>query len=255
MRARIHGELSDQSMLGPPEVGEYTLADLDYPVMRLLVVEDEPRVASFLQKGLKEDGFAVDAAADGQQGLALAFMTDYDAIVLDLMLPELDGLTLLRELRGRGNTTPILILTARDSVEDRVTGLDAGADDYLVKPFALAELLARLRALLRRGGAETEKLQVADLLVDLRTRRVERQGRRIDLTPKEFALLEYLADHRDQVVTRSMIAEHVWDMSFDGGSNVIDVYIRYLRSKIDDPFEAKLIHTRRGIGYVLSEHP
>lgn len=217
------------------------------------MVEDEPRVASFLQKGLKEAGFVVDTAADGRQGLALAFMTDYDAIVLDLMLPEMDGLTMLRELRSRESGAPVLILTARDSVEDRVRGLDAGADDYLVKPFALAELLARLRALLRRGGAETEKLQVADLEVDLRARRVERQGRRIELTPKEFNLLHYLLAHRNQVVTRSMIAEHVWDMGFDGGSNVIDVYIRYLRSKIDDPFEAKLIHTRRGIGYVLSE--
>jgi two-component system copper resistance phosphate regulon response regulator CusR len=223
--------------------------------MRLLVIEDEPRVASFLRKGLREAGFAVDAARDGHQGLALAFMADYDAIVLDLMLPQMDGLTLLREIRSRGNSTPVLILTARDSVEDRVTGLDSGADDYLVKPFALAELLARLRALLRRGTVEPEKLNIADLDVDLRARRVERQGHRIDLTPKEFSLLQYLLIHRDQVVTRSMIAEHVWEMGFDGGTNVIDVYIRYLRSKIDDPFETKLIHTRRGIGYMLSEHP
>jgi two-component system copper resistance phosphate regulon response regulator CusR len=223
--------------------------------MRLLVVEDEPRVASFLCNGLREAGFAVDQAAGGREGLALALMTDYDAIVLDLMLPEMDGLSLLRELRARGKSTPVLILTARDSVEDRVIGLDAGADDYLVKPFALAELLARVRALLRRGMAETETLQVADLAVDPITRRVERRGRRIDLTPKEFTLLRYLLLHRDQVVTRSMIAEHVWDMSFDGGSNVIDVYIRYLRSKVDDPFQTKLIHTRRGVGYVLSENP
>lgn len=223
--------------------------------MRILIVEDEARVASFLQKGLREAGFVVDAAEDGNRALELALSTDYDAVVLDLMLPHRDGLSVLRELRATGKSTPVLALTALDAVEDRVAGLDAGADDYLTKPFALAELLARVRALIRRGTAQSSQLNVGDLSLDLASRQVMRGGKRIELTPKEFTLLHYLIRHRDHVVTRSMIAEHVWDMSFDSGSNVIDVYIRYLRSKIDAPFDTKLIHTRRGIGYVLSETP
>jgi heavy metal response regulator len=219
--------------------------------MRLLVVEDEARVRSFLRRGFREAALAVDDAADGETALEQALYRPYDAIVLDLMLPGRDGFEVLRELRARGCRTPVLILTARDEVEDRVRGLDAGADDYLVKPFAFAELLARLRALLRRGAPDATVLRVGDLSVDLATRSVERAGRRIELTAREFALLEYLARHAGEVVTRTMIAEHVWNIDFDTFSNVIDVYIRYLRRKIDDPFETKLIQTRRGVGYVL----
>jgi heavy metal response regulator len=223
--------------------------------MRVLVIEDELRVRSFVERGLREAGFAVDAAADGEEGLRLGLVNPYDAIVLDLMLPKRDGLSVLRELRGAGRATPVLVLSARDEVEDRVRGLDAGADDYLPKPFAFAELLARVRALLRRGTARPSLLEIGDLRVDLLARKADRGGTKLDLTQKEFALLEYLARHADEVVTRTMISEHVWDMNFDSFSNVIDVYIRYLRRKIDEPFEKKLIHTRRGVGYMLSAAP
>jgi len=223
--------------------------------MRVLVVEDELRVRSFLERGLREAGFVVDAAEDGETGLGLALVHPYDAIVLDLMLPKRDGLSVLRELRAAGRATPVLVLTARDEVDDRVRGLDVGADDYLPKPFAFAELLARVRALLRRGSARPSLIRVDDLHIDLLSRKVERAGVRIDLTQKEFALLEYLARHTGEVVTRTMISEHVWDMNFDSFSNVIDVYIRYLRRKIDEPFGTKLIHTRRGVGYVLTATP
>jgi heavy metal response regulator len=218
--------------------------------VRILVVEDERRVRSFLERGLAEAGFSVDVAADGQAGLDLALVHPYDAIVLDLMLPKRDGLSVLRSLRAAGRAAPVLVLTARDEVDDRVRGLDAGADDYLPKPFAFAELLARLRALLRRGTSRPSLLEIGDLRVDLVARRAERAGRKL-----EFALLEYLARHAGEVVTRTMISEHVWDMNFDSFSNVIDVYIRYLRQKIDEPFAKKLIHTRRGIGYVLEARP
>jgi two-component system copper resistance phosphate regulon response regulator CusR len=223
--------------------------------MRLLVVEDESRVRAFLERGLREAGFSVDCAMNGEDGLRLALVNPYDAIVLDLALPGKDGLSVLRELRTGGRATPVLALTARDEVEDRVRGLDAGADDYMVKPFSFAELLARLRALLRRGTARSSLIEVGDLKIDLLSRRVERAGQRIELTPKEFALLEFLARHAGEVVTRTMISEHVWDMNFDSFSNVIDVYVRYLRRKIDDPFQQRLIHTRRGVGYVLSAEP
>jgi len=223
--------------------------------MRALVVEDEPRVRSFLERGLSEAAFAVDATERGDDALELALVHPYDVIVLDLMLPGCTGLEVVRELRRAGRSTPILILTARDQIDDRVRGLDSGADDYLVKPFAFAELLARVRSLLRRGSAQTSLLEVGDLRIDLLSRRVVRAGRVIDLTPKEYALLEFLARHAGQVVTRTMIAEHVWDMNFDSFTNVIDVYIRYLRRKIDQDFETKLIHTRRGVGYVLAAEP
>jgi len=223
--------------------------------MRVLVVEDETRVRRFLHRGLEESGFVVDACASGDEGLRLALVHPYDAILLDLRLPGLDGLGVLEALRKAGRSTPVLILTALDDVEDRVRGLERGADDYLGKPFAFEELVARLRALLRRGSDRPSVLRVDDLEIDLVNREVRRDGSRIELTAKEFALLEYLARNAGHVVTRSMIAQHVWDMSFDGLSNVIDVYIRYLRRKIDDPFERKLIHTRRGIGYALAAEP
>ncbi len=210
---------------------------------------------SFIERGLREAGFAVDSAATGDEGLRLALVQPYDVIVLDLMLPGLDGLGVLHELRAQGRATPVLVLSARDDVGDRVRGLDAGADDYLPKPFAFAELLARLRSLLRRGTARPSAIEIADLHIDLIARKVRRGGRAIELTAKEFSLLEYLGRHAGEVVTRTMIAEHVWDMNFDSFSNVIDVYIRYLRRKIDEPFEAKLIHTRRGQGYVLTADP
>lgn len=219
--------------------------------MRVLVVEDETRVRSFIRRGLVEAGMALDEAPEGPLGLELALAHDYDAIILDLTLPGMGGLEVLRELRERGSTVPVLILTARDSVDDRVRGLDTGADDYLVKPFAFAELLARVRALMRRGTPLSSVIEIGDLSIDVAARRVSRSGQEIELTSKEFALLEYLARHAGQVVTRTMISEHVWDINFDTLSNVIDVYIRYLRRKIDDPFEKKLIHTRRGVGYVL----
>ncbi|MCH2172896.1 response regulator transcription factor [Myxococcota bacterium] len=219
--------------------------------MRILIVEDESRVRSFLRRGFVEAGIAVDEASEGDEALSLAQVEPHDAIILDLTLPGLDGLDVLRQLRSKGCDTPVLILTARDSVDDRVRGLNCGADDYLVKPFAFAELLARIRALLRRGTAMTSVIAVGDLQIDLVSRKVERAGCCIDLTSKEFSLLEYMARHEGEVVTRTMISEHVWDINFDTLSNVIDVYIRYLRRKIDDPFEEKLIQTRRGVGYVL----
>ena len=219
--------------------------------MRVLLVEDEARVRSFIKRGLQEAGMALDEAVDGPRALELALANEYDAIVLDLTLPGLDGLDVLRQLRERSSAAPVLILTARGSVDDRVRGLDAGADDYLAKPFAFAELLARLRALMRRGTPQSAVIEVGDLRIDIASRKVERCGQAIDLTAKEFALLEYMARRAGQVVTRTMISEHVWDIDFDTLSNVIDVYIRYLRRKIDDPFEHKLIHTRRGVGYVL----
>jgi DNA-binding response OmpR family regulator len=220
--------------------------------MRILVIEDDAKLAAVLRQGLKEKGFAVDVAADGEAGLKLALTNDYDAVLLDLMLPGKDGLDVLRDLRGQGSAVPVLILTARSSVDERVLGLDLGADDYLPKPFDMKELFARLRAITRRPQVEpVTTLRVADLELDLSRREVRRGGTRIELTAKELALLEYLLRKKGMVVTRAMILDHVWDMHYHGGSNLVEVYINYLRRKIDQDFEPKLIHTVRGAGYVL----
>jgi heavy metal response regulator len=220
--------------------------------MRVLIVEDERKMAESLKRGLQEEGYAVDVADDGDDGWHFATENTYDVIVLDIALPKRDGIRLCRDIRGRGIKTPILMLTARDTVDAKVQALDSGADDYLTKPFAFAELLARLRALLRRSYTDlTLKLQVADLVLDPVTRRVTRAGRDMTLTQKEFALLECLMRHPNQVLSRTVLAESAWGESFDALTNVIDVYINYLRNKIDRDFEPKLIHTVRGAGYVL----
>ena len=220
--------------------------------MKILIVEDEQKTGDYLKQGLSEAGFVADLARDGVDGLHLALTGDYDLMVLDVMLPRLDGWQVLREIRQKSKHMPVLFLTARDQVEDRVKGLEFGADDYLVKPFAFSELLARVRALLRRGKtSEPELLQIADLELDLLRRRVTRGGRRIDLTAKEFALLELLLRRQGEVLPRSLIASQVWDMNFDSDTNVIEVAMRRLRAKIDDAFEPKLIRTVRGMGYVL----
>ncbi len=220
--------------------------------MRILLVEDDRKVASFIRKGLTEEGYAVDVIHDGENGLAMGLDRLHDIIVLDVMLPQKPGFQVLRELRQAKVTTPVLLLTARDAVEDKVQGLDAGADDYLTKPFAFAELLARVRALLRRAkAAQTPVLRVADLTLDPAARTVKRGPEAIPLTNREFALLEYFLRNPGRVLTRTMIAEHIWDYSFDAGTNVIDVYVNYLRKKIDAGRASKLIHTVRGVGYVL----
>jgi heavy metal response regulator len=220
--------------------------------VRLLVVEDENKVASFIKKGLEEEGYAVDLAADGEAGLAMALERVHDLIILDIRLPKMDGLQVLQMLRQDKITTPVLLLTVRATIEDKVLGLDAGADDYLTKPFAFQELVARVRALLRRR-AETDPttLRVGDLSLDPARRTVTRGGVKIDLTAREFSLLDYFMRNPGRVLTRTMIAEHVWDYSFDTSTNVIDVYVNYLRKKIDAEREPKLLHTVRGVGYVL----
>lgn len=224
--------------------------------MRILVIEDNHRLNSSLTASLVHEGYSVDSAYDGQEGQDLAELTAYDLILLDIMLPEKDGLEVCRDLRRRRVHTPILLLTARDSVDDRVQGLDYGADDYLVKPFAMRELLARLRALLRRQQPYKQgQLTIGDLALDPITHTVERDGRSLELTPKEFALLEFLMYHPNQVVTRDMIEQHIWNYDFECESNVIDVYIRRLRRKIDDPFAVKLLTTVRGVGYRLQPPP
>ncbi len=235
----------------------FAVAAADDRPMKILVVEDEEKTGEYLRQGLSEAGFVVDLARDGIDGLHLGQTGDFDLAVLDVMLPGLDGWQVLRGIRASGRQMPVLFLTGRDQVEDRVKGLELGADDYLVKPFAFAELLARVRVLLRRGvrGAESEQIQVADLELDIVRRRVVRGGRRIDLTAKEFALLELLLRRRGEVLPRSLIASQVWDMNFDSDSNVIDVAVRRLRAKIDDDFEPKLIRTVRGMGYVLEGDP
>ena len=221
--------------------------------MRILVVEDDPKIASFVVNGLKQSGFAVDHAADGEDALALARSISYDAAVMDIMLPRLDGLSVVQALRKASIHTPVLILSAKATVDDRVKGLQAGGDDYLVKPFAFSELLARIQALIRRAAhtPEPTRLKVGDLSLDLLTREVIRNGQKIELQAREFALLEYLMRHASRVVTKTMILEHVWDYSFDPQTNVVDVLVHRLRAKIDKDFPVKLVHTLRGVGYVL----
>ncbi|MCQ3938177.1 MAG: DNA-binding response regulator [Chloroflexi bacterium] len=221
--------------------------------MRILVVEDEPGVAGFLEQGLKESGYVVDVARDGADGLEYALACEYDAIVLDIMLPKMNGLELLREVRSRRVKSPVLLLTARDGVDDRVRGLDVGADDYLVKPFAFPELLARIRALLRRPPLQTNGiLQMGDLEMDAAKREVRRGGRLVELSPREFALLEFLLRHPNQVLSRTQILEHVWDFDYYSDTNVVDVYIGYLRRKLDREADPPLIQTVRGVGFRLS---
>lgn len=222
--------------------------------IRILVVEDEPSLLKIMTKRLKEEGYSVDACSDGQDGQYYSEITEYDCIVLDIMLPIIDGLSILKNLRAKEIITPILLLTARDSIEDRVKGLDNGADDYLVKPFSFDELLARIRVLLRRHKDIRDNIIcISDLTLDLVSHHVTRNGQSIELTIKEYAILEYLIRNKGRVMTRTQIAEHVWDYDFDYNSNIVDVYVRYLRGKIDDAFENKLIHTVRGSGYVLKE--
>ena len=222
--------------------------------MRILVVEDEKKVAGFIKKGLEEETYAVDVAYDGEEGLHLGVEGQYDLIILDIMLPKVDGLEILSQLRAQGSDVPILLLTAKDAVDDRVTGLNKGADDYLTKPFAFSELLARVRVLLRRGKAEVKTiLQISDLTLDLVSHKVNRGGDEIELTGKEYSLLEYFMRNQEKVLTRTMIAEHVWDYNFDTFTNVIDVYINHLRKKIDKGRQRKLLHTLRGVGYIMKE--
>ena len=221
--------------------------------MRILLVEDELQIADFIARGLTENGYSVDVCHDGEEAIHWPAVADFDVIILDVMLPVRDGIEVCRLFRRRGLRTPILMLTARDAVEDRVRGLDSGADDYLVKPFAFSELLARIRALSRREPALLgNELRVGDLVMDTATRTVSRAGVHLDLTAKEFALLEYLMRHPDQVLTRTVIAEHVWNYDFDNATNVIDVHVKNLRKKVDGPFETNLVQTARGVGYKIS---
>jgi two-component system copper resistance phosphate regulon response regulator CusR len=222
--------------------------------MRILLVEDEKKVADIIERGLKAERYAVDVCHDGQQGWDTANTYEYDLIILDLMLPGMSGSEILEKIRRKNSSGPILILTARDSMSDKVENFERGADDYLTKPFAFAELLVRIKALLRRGPVNRSSvLRVGDLEIDRLSQKVKRAGKKVDLTGKEYALLEYLATHPGRVFSRTMIIEHVWDQSFQGLTNIVDVYVRHLREKIDDPFEDKLLHTVRGVGYSLTD--
>jgi DNA-binding response OmpR family regulator len=224
--------------------------------MRILIVEDEKKLCELVERALKAERYAVDTASDGTTGWALAAAYDYDLVILDLMLPGLAGGEILQRIRRKNQQVPILVLTARDATEEKVRNFEAGADDYLTKPFAFAELLIRVKALLRRGSvSRSSVLRVADLEVDRLSQHVKRGGKRIELTPKEYALLEYLAANPGRVFSRTMIIEHVWDQSFEGLTNIVDVYVRHLRSKVDDPFPTKLIRTVRGVGYGLGDSP
>ncbi len=222
--------------------------------MRILVVEDDKKVAGFIKKGMEEETYAVDVAHDGEEGLYLGEQNQYDMIILDVMLPKMNGMDVLTQLRRKKVNTPVLLLTAKDAVEDKVNGLNKGADDYLTKPFAFSELLARIRVLLRRGKTDAKTmLQCCDLTMDLLSHKVKRNGEEIELTGKEYSLLEYFMRNQGRVLTRTMIAEHVWDYNFDTFTNVIDVYINHLRKKIDKSYPRKLVHTLRGVGYVMKE--
>ena len=222
--------------------------------MRILLVEDEHKVAEMVSRGLKAERYAVDVADNGNRGWAMAETYEYDLVILDLGLPGMDGSELLRRIRTRDSKIPILVLTARDATSSKVENFEAGADDYMTKPFAFAELVVRIRALLRRGPANQESIvRVGDLEIDRLSQQVRRGGRRIELTPKEYALLDYLANHPGRVLSRTMIVEHVWDQSFEGLTNIVDVYVRHLRAKVDDLFPVKLIRTVRGAGYKLSD--
>ncbi len=223
-------------------------------IVRLLVVEDEAKVASFIKRGLEEESYAVDVAVDGEEAVSMSDVYDYDLLVLDIMLPKMDGLEVLSHIRKKNNSIPVILLTAKDMVEDKVKGLDMGADDYVTKPFAFDELLARIRALLRRGKAEESlRLVIDDLVLDPVTHKVTRQGKEIPLTTKEYSLLEYFMRNPGRILTRTMISEHVWSIKFDTFTNVIDVYINYLRNKIDKDYAKKLLHTVRGVGYMLKD--
>jgi heavy metal response regulator len=223
--------------------------------MRILVIEDERKIASFIQRGLKEEHYAVDVADNGEDGLHLATVNEYNLIVLDIMLPGKDGIYICREIRKKGIKTPVLMLTARDAVEDKVSGLDSGADDYMTKPFAFEEFLARVRSLLRRGAQQPSNvLRIADLELNQLTHKARRGAQEIALSSKEYSLLEFLFLHKNQVVTRTMIAEQVWNEDFDSFTNVIDVHIKHLRDKVDKSYAVPLIHTVRGSGYMLTEH-
>jgi heavy metal response regulator len=223
--------------------------------MKILLIEDEKKVASFIKKGLEEEYYTVDVAYDGKEGLRLALGEDYDLMIMDIMLPIKDGFTILKEIRAEKISTPVLMLTAKDTIENKVEGLDSGADDYLTKPFAFEELLARIRALLRRNeNSKSVELKAADLTLDTQSHKVIRSGVEITLTPKEYSILEYLLRHKNHVVSRTLLSEHVYDYHFDSDTNVIDVYINKLRNKIDRQFDNPLLHTIRGVGYILKEN-